>query len=341
MVHLQIITVTQKAVWERFVLSQAPQSFLQSWNWGETNRLLGKKIWRVGLDVNRKLVGVALIIKETARRGSHLVIPGGPLFDWQDDEVVSVFINYVSRLAREEKVWFVRVRPEIPDSGSAREYFSKAGFVRSHMHLHAQNTWVLDISRSLGDILAGMRKTTRYLVKKSGTIPELEIYMSNTTRDVVTLSGLQEQTVKRHNFVGFSRSAFDAEMTSFGGDNEALLFVCKYKGRPVAAAIIIFYAKVAYYHYSGSSLLFPGLPSSYFLQWAIIQEAKKRGCSLYNFWGISPTDDPKHRFYGVTVFKKGFGGRRVDWLPAFDLPLSKLYWLTRAFEYSRKKVRRL
>lgn len=113
------------------------------------------------------------------------------------------------------------------------------------------------------------------------------------------------------------------------------------KEEVLSAAIIIFYGDYAYYHHSGSSSKIRPVPASYFLQWKIIQEAKKRGCKYYNFWGIAPNDNPKHRFAGVTIFKKGFGGKRINWLHAQDLPVSPLYWLTYIFETARRKRRSL
>ncbi len=58
-------------------------------------------------------------------------------------------------------------------------------------------------------------------------------------------------------------------------------------------------------------------------------------------WGISKTETPEHRFAGVTLFKKGFPGERVDWLHAQDLPLTKKYWITYGFENLRRIARRL
>ena len=55
-----------------------------------------------------------------------------------------------------------------------------------------------------------------------------------------------------------------------------MLFLCKYKRKVVVAAIIIFYGDCAYYHHSASSDEAREVPASYFLQWQIIKEAKKR-----------------------------------------------------------------
>jgi len=332
--------VTKKEVWERFLLSQNPKSFLQSWNWGEVNLAEGSKIFRLGFFKNSKLVGVCLLIEERAKRGPYLLVPAGPIINWTDVRIVNLFVKTIRDLAIRERCWFVRVRPEILSIQVNKKLFTKLGFVSAPMHLHAENTWVLDISKPEEDLLSGMRKTTRYLVKK-GEKSELT---SETSRDP-KLSGvlfkLQKETARRHKFVGFPEKLFRKEIEIFGKDDEAQVFLCRGRKKILAIAIIIFYGDAAYYHFSGSISGYNKLPFSYFLQWRIIKDAKKRGLKYYNFWGIAPNDDPNHRFAGVTLFKTGFGGERVDWLHAHDLPVSDKYWLTYLFETARRIFRRL
>jgi lipid II:glycine glycyltransferase (peptidoglycan interpeptide bridge formation enzyme) len=332
--------IEKKEVWEKFLLGKIPKTFLQSWNWGEVNKKDGAKIFRLGFYKDNKLSGICLAITEKAKRGPHLIVPAGPIMDWTDKKMVRLFIDSVSNLAKSEGSWFLRVRPEILDTQANRKLFAGLGFVAAPMHLHAENTWVLDITGSEDQILAGMRKTTRYLVRK-GEKSGLLIDISNDPESAVILHRLQEETIMRHGFVGFSEALFRNEIEEFAKDNQARVFMSK-KGKEVLAiAIIIFYGDTAYYHFSGSVSKYNQIPFSYFLQWQIIKEAKKRGMKYYNFWGIAPDNNPNHRFAGVTLFKTGFGGERIDWLHAHDLPLSKKYWLTYLFESVRRVFRRL
>lgn len=332
--------IRDSKIWESFVLSKKPKSFLQSWNWGRTNKITENKIFRLGFYLNNELKGACLLIEQKARRGPHLLIPGGPVIDWSDQTLIDFSISEIKRLAKKEEAWFVRVRPELLDTKDNRKLFKKLGFVSAPMHLHAENTWVLDITQEEEEILYGMRKNTRYLIRKS-LKAGLKIDKTTHKKDVVILAKLQEETVKRLGFVGFSKKLFEAELETFGKDNQAQLFICKKGKTPLVAAIIVYYGDYAYYHYSGSSNKLREIPSSYFLQWSVINEAKKRELKYYNFWGIAPEGAKKHRFSGVTTFKKGFGGKRVDWLHAHDLPISNNYWATYTFETLRRITRGL
>ena len=341
MANYSVKSIENRDEWEKAVLSFAPQTFLQGWSWGQTNVGVGAKVIRLGFCQDDKTVGVAQIIKEKARRGPYLLIPGGPLLDWSNQRLVKFVVDHIRDLAQKEKVWFIRIRPEVPDSFGSKKAFLKLGFLPAPMHLHAENTWVLDITPEEETLLQGMRKTTRYLIRQS--LKEnltFEEYTHPNGAEI--LCTLQKETAARHKFSPYPKKLFEAELASFKENQEGSLFVCKYGKDVLAAAIIIFYGHIAYYHHSASTLIkYPKVPFSYFLQWHIIKEAKKRNARTYNFWGIAPSDNPKHRFAGVTTFKKGFGGERIDWLQAQDLPVSPFYWLTYIFETLRRITRRL
>lgn len=332
--------IDNKGIWENFVLSQNPGSFLQSWNWGETNKLIGNKVFRLGFYKENILSGVALVIEERARRGAYFLIPGGPLLDWKNSGLVKVFIKSLVSLSKKERVWFVRVRPEIPNTERVKNFFRKLGFADAPIHLHAENTWVLDITDTKEKLFSNMRKGTRYLIRKS---QEMNLTLESTTdpKKASILYDLQRETAERHGFVPFPRRLFEAQLETFGKDNQARIFLVSLGGKVLSAAIILFYGDSAYYHHSASTSLYPKVPANYFLQWEVIKEAKRLGFKKYNFWGIAPTDSPRHRFSGVTLFKKGFGGQRIDWLHAQDLPIENLYWATHLFETMRRIWRRL
>lgn len=332
--------IISKTVWEKFILSQNPQTFLHSWNWGETSKILGDKVYRIGFYKGSKLCGAVLLLVQKAKRGPHLIIPGGPFINWKDKKLVSVFIKTIEKIASQECVWFIRIRPEVLDSKDNREYFRKLGFIRAPMHLHAENTWVLDISDPEDQILSKMRKNTRYSVRKSLN-EGFEFSKNNSEKGIHILYLLQKDTVKRHKFLGFSEKLFSAQMKTFGDDGQMDLYTVTKGGKNYVAAMIIYYGNYAYYHHSASSMDATKTNASYFMQWNIIKTAKKKGIKYYNFWGIAPADAKKHRFMGVTTFKKGFGGIAIDWVPAQDYVISKYYIFTKVIETLRKRIRGL
>ena len=332
--------INNKDQWEGFVFSQSPNIFLQSWNWGEFHASLGNKIFRLGLFDQEAVRGVALLIKEEAKRGTYLACPGGPLLvDWNKNDLEKL-VEEIKKIGQKEKAVFLRVRPSILDNQENRQLFETLGFRSAPMHMHAETTWQLNLMPIEEELLANMRKNTRYYVRRAMK-EGVKVFTSQKVEDIKILYDLQMEAVRRHKFVPFSKEFLKKQFQTFSQDNQTLLFLAEYKQKILSAAMIIFYGDMAVYHYSGSASQYAKVPASYLLQWEVIKEAKKRGCKIYNFWGIAPTDDPKHRFAGVTIFKKGFGGKRVDYLHARDLSLSQLYPLTYFFESMRRKLRKL
>ncbi|MBN1168323.1 peptidoglycan bridge formation glycyltransferase FemA/FemB family protein [Candidatus Woesebacteria bacterium] len=332
--------IEDKSEWEKFILGSGPKSFLQSWDWGDVQSNLGNEIFRYGFYENNKLIGVSQYIGQNAKRGRHLIVPGGPIIDWSNTILVERWISTSKDISKKGGYWFFRIRPELLDNAQNRTKLEKLGFVSSPMHLHSENTWILNIRSGEEEIMSGMRKNTRYMVRKA-IKSDLKAETTIDFDKVDILYDLQKKTAKRHGFVGFSKDLFKAQIEIFGRDDLAKLYLIKKEKEVLVAAIIIFYGDYAYYHHSASSEKSRDYPASYLLQWQVIKDAKKRGLSYYNFWGIAPKGRADHRFSGVTTFKKGFGGKRIDWLHAMDYPVDSRYWLTNTFEKIRKKIRNL
>lgn len=339
--QLQIREIKEKKIWEDFLLTQKEQrNFLQSWNWGETHQILHHKIFRFGFWEEEKLKGIVLLIRQEAKRGTYLECPGGPVIDWQKAAYFQWFVQVIKEVGLREGCSFVRVRPQILKNEESQKKFRDTGFLKAPMHLHAQDTWILEITKEEEALLREMRKTTRYLIKKA-IREKVKVIQSTDEKDVKILYDLQKETAERHDFVPFPLDFFQAHFRAFTKDNQIKIFKAIYQEQILSIAMIIFYAEKAIYHYSASSLAFPKIPASYLVQWEAIKEAKKRNCKIYDFWGVAPEDNPKHRFAGVTLFKKGFGGFAVSYLPAQDLPLRWNYWPIRLFETGRRIWRRL
>jgi lipid II:glycine glycyltransferase (peptidoglycan interpeptide bridge formation enzyme) len=335
-------------LWEKY-LNQFPEAnFLQSWNWKFFQEKLNKKVWALRLyDASDKQpmgsLALALVVGEKARRANYLTIAGGPLLNWIAEDrqtIVLALLEHLRNLAKEEKISFVRVRPQVLDSPEFLELFQKLGFFKAPMHLTADLTLQLDLSLTEEELLMQMRKNTRYEIRKAKKLG-IVIKFSQDPTELKNFYQIQLNLAKRQNFVPFSYQFLCQQFLAFVEKDQVVL-IHAYLGKELlASAFVVFYRQEAVYHYGTSTLANAKLPGSYAVQWAAIREAKRRALKTYNFWGISPLDQVKHRFAGVSLFKRGFGGQEIAYLPAHDYPFSFNYHLVRGFEYLRKKIRKL
>lgn len=339
MAKIIVSNISDKNEWEKFLTLVPDANFLQSWYWGEFYKNLGNKIQRTGFYSNKRLVGIMLSIVEDAKRGKHLIVPGGPIIDWTTSDVVNCFVEEIKKIAKSAHCVFVRVRPQLESSNFSEKLFRQNGFINAPIHLHAELTSQLDITKAEETLLSQMRKTTRYEIKKA--IKEgIKITTSTDISKILEFYDLQIETSKRQKFVPFSFKYLQEQFRIFANNNKAFLFKAEANNKLLAEAFIIFYGREAVYHYGVSTLEGRRYPGAYLIQWEAIQEAKKRGMTRYNFWGVSPVNKTDHRFYGLSLFKRGFGGQDVEYLHAQDLVINyPRYLINYVIETIRKKVR--
>lgn len=329
-------------LWEKLLNRFPDANFLQSWTWGEFHEHLGHPVYRV-----HAAHGMFQAIVEPAKRARYLTVPGGPLVHSWNRASLTPIILELKRIAQNEHCSFIRIRPQVLDSDASRFTLSAFRFRRSPMHLHAEVTRVLDLTKSNDQLLSEMRKSTRYEIRRVQKMG-IHVEQSDDERLIDRFVKLQEETARREHFVPFSKEYLLEQFRAFKQDNAVQLFFVRegsdpsQKDRILSMAFVIFYRAEAVYHYAASNAESRSFPAAHAIQWAIIHEAKKRGYTTYNLWGDVPDDQlGTHRFSGPSLFKRGFGGELVSYLPAHDLPLSWMYWIDWSIESVRKTFRRV
>lgn len=335
---LHVKPITDQSLWSSFIVTTAPHSFLHSWQWGECARLSGHEPLRYGVYDGDRLVAVCLALDTRARRGRFLLCPHGPVFldPTLTNEVLSALTKTLVDEARTRGCHWIRISPLLPNTKEYADVFAKQGFRPAPVHMvHPELSWVLPLAPTEEQLLAGMRKSTRYSIKKAEK-DGVTIRMSTNPADLDTFWKVYEATVSRQQFTPFSRDYLAAEFALFSAAGMAAFFFAEYKGSVTGAALIIFDNHSGYYHHGATTQAYPGLTDAQLLQWHSICEAKRRGCTMYNFWGVVPETSTKHPWYGLSVFKRGFGGHEEAYLHAQDLPLSPRYWFTYIIETIRR-----
>lgn len=329
---MTIKTIETPHTWESFISQHAPGALFQSWLWGEVEKMRGIRVVRFGIYHEENLVGIFQVIKIIARRGTFLHIRHGPIFASQKKSNWDAVLPFLKNFAKEEKAWFVRMSPQITDSLENQKLLMSLGMVPAAIHaMDGEDCWMLDIASSEEVLLAGMRKTTRYEIRRAQKLG-VEVQLSTSRDDLKYFHSLYKKTSKRHGFV--PHRGIDEEFDIWAKSNNAILLLAQHEEKTLAASIILFYGTQAIYHHSAS--IPSHIPASYLLQWHAILEAKKRGKLVYNFWGIAPVDKINHPWRGITLFKKGFGGREIKFIHAHDLPVSPFYSISRTIELLRK-----
>ena len=328
-------TVSQ-AQWEKVVTKFPEANFLQSPSYGRMNEILGDKIITEEFGGN----GYALMIVRNAKRGRYLEIPCGPLINWKKRELVKQVFQTISEAAKMEKCVFVRIRPQLKCSPENLKVLSGLGLTKSPMHLAAEHTVMIDLSHSEEDLLAEMRRQTRYEVRRADKLG-IKVRFDNSEEVFKEFHQVQAETARRQNFVPPNLKVLMAERGAFG-DNARIYVAETAEGERIAYGLIIRDGLEGDYYEAASTELNRKLPGAYALLWQAMRDLKKEGCERFNLWGIAPPGQPNHRYARVTTFKTGFGGELVEYVPAHDMVISRMGYLKDlVVEKARKKRRHL
>ena len=305
----------QKEIWNQFII-QNKGSFLQSWQWGEFQKLLNRKIWRIQAD-NLK----ALVIKYDLPLGkNYLYCPMGLV----TEDNLNSFLEEIKEIAQQEKSIFFKIEP----CRSPRSDLYQKGliFKQSQKQIQPLKTVILDITKSEQELLSQMHQKTRYnirLAQKKGVAIEISNSESQIFLDLL------EKTAKRDKFHLHPRKYYEKMLDVLGKEGMVKLILAKYQNQIIAANLVCFFGQTAIYLYGASDYNFRNLMAPYLLQYQTILQAKELGYKYYDFWGIDEKKWP-----GVTRFKRGFNGKEVTYHGAFDLVFKSSWY--RIYNIARK-----
>jgi lipid II:glycine glycyltransferase (peptidoglycan interpeptide bridge formation enzyme) len=282
--------------WDNKSGSVNMSQFLQSWQWGEFQRKLGRKVWH--LEIN----------------GEHLLIIRMPLpynknYLYIPRTNVKIDDNNLKRLkelAVSEKSLFIRIEP-------VSQILAGIGFKKVQV-MQPQKTLVLDLSKNEEDLLKDMHSKTRYNIrladKKGVEIRDCDAAQFDLFYDLL-LQTYQRKGKKLFSKEHYSK-LFDNIITK--------VYLAEYNNKLLVANLVIFYGDTVTYLHGGSSEEDKNVMAPHLLQWQVIKKAKELGYKYYDFWGI------EDRYPGVARFKRGFSGTEIRYPGTFDLPINKLWY---------------
>lgn len=337
---MKIIDATDQKKWDKFVTSHDDANFLQSWAWGDFHEARKKTVVRrIALDNEEKIIASYVGQVETAKRGTYMAIAGGPIMDWSNKKLREAVFADIKEQAEKNHCVFVRIRPQIVENEKNRALFKQLGLKPAPMYLSVEYAGILDISKPEEEILAGASQGLRRKIRKAQK-NNITVTTSTDPKEIKTFYKIQLETAARQKFVEFSEDFLRKQFEAFAKYDEVKLYTAKLGDEILAQNFMIFYGNEASYHYGVSTELGTKYSGAPLLHMQAMRDARERGIKRYNFWGITAENDTKHRFYGVSQFKRSFGVEELIYLHAHDLIIKPAqYKLTYLLEKTRARIR--
>ena len=208
--------------------------------------------------------------------------------------------------------------------------------------------------RSLSEVFAGMGQQWRRNIRTSERL-DVEV-VSGGAEDLDTFHQLYVTTAARDGFTprprayfprmwealntDFSRSAVSEAVDRYvlgpdgephgnppggaPGRPETRLYLARHQGNVLAASITVRVGDHVWYSYGASADHDRRLKPSNALQWRMLSDAHATGAGVYDLRGIGASLDAEDPLFGLTRFKLGSGGRAVEYLGEWELPINRL-----------------
>lgn len=314
-----------KEKWNEFIINNKG-SFLQSFEWGQFQKALGKKVWRFKISRDDLVITEIQMIKETFpfKRKSFFYIPFGPIFKENIEtekkkEVFNLLFRKITQIAKKEKAIFLRIEPLSP-------LFEEENFQIPPRRIQPQKTLLLDLKKKEEDIFKNFTYKTRYNIRLSG---RKGVKIEFKDEYLPEFYELIKKTAKKDQFRPFNEEYYKRLFDVTSRDFKVKLCLANYKGRIIAANILIFFGKDSIGVHGASDWKYKALKAPNLLQWERIRFSKNSGYERYNFWGIDEKKWP-----GITFFKKGFGGEEFMYPEGKDIVFQNFWY--RAYKLLRK-----
>jgi lipid II:glycine glycyltransferase (peptidoglycan interpeptide bridge formation enzyme) len=334
---LQIMT-PNPADWDAFVAAQPRAHILQTAAWGRLKSAYGWSSEIAAVADGSQIVAGALLLfrRLPLRLGTMAYLPMGHYINIthrsERGDRATLLQTAIRRACRRHRAAFLKWEPGIYDDADDAPDFAAAGFRHSPQTIQPPRTILIDIAADDEAILARMNQGTRRKIRQS---QKNGIIYKEAERGEVERFTRMMQTTGTRNAFGVHEASYYTLAYDLFVPQHAALIVAEHDGDPLAGVMVFALGKTAWYLYGASSNEKRSLMGAYGVQWAAIQWAKRRGCTVYDLWGIPDEEESaletqfesrSDGLWGVYGFKRGWGGRVARSAGAWDAVYNPLFY---------------
>lgn len=340
---------TDRDAWQAFLGATQSGDFLHDWGWAAVAAHDGEPQRRFVLEQDGTLVGiVAAQVRRLPLGRSMWYVPHGPVLDYHHPaagERLGAIVEGLRGAGRADRALAVKLEPRLEARAPELAAFAGRGLRRGGATVQVGQTRIVPLADDEA-MLAAFDKDTRYAVRRSER-EGVAVQRIDDAADLSAIDRLHElvgQTQRRAGFPMPALRRYRLAWQALAGGGVASIFEARRGDALLASGMLVIEGDRSFYLFAGSTREARGEPkryATYALQWAMLRHARDRGVRHHDLWGVAPPGaDEQHAWYGVGLFKKGFGGREVRWAGTWDIVISPdLYRLRAAVGHARAGLR--
>jgi peptidoglycan pentaglycine glycine transferase (the first glycine) len=327
--ELQIGAHGRDDAWDAFVDTAPGGHHVQTTRWAEVKAVVGWQATRVVARLDGEIAGgCQVLMRRVGPFGAVAYAAKAPLARGEDPAVVGVVLAGIDRLARAERIVYVKLQPPLLSAEDAVAG-ARPALIRSDLAAAPTCTVRVRTDRPPEDIFRGFHRGVRSNIRKAER-RGVQI-RDGGDDDLATFVGLVGETATRQRFPPYPASYYHAIWRAFAPDHRARLLLAEQGGTALAGILVIGFGDSVVYKMGGWSGVQAGIHPNELLHWTAITWAHRNDYRYYDFDGIDesvaralangeePPGDVRH---GVSRFKLRFGGDVAVFPGAYDYA----YW---------------
>ena len=299
------------AAWNDFVASTPLAPYLQATPWAAVKARNG---WTARRIVTGRTGGQLLTHPIGPLPWSVGYVPRGPISPDLGRSGIRQWTEALRSTARTARLSHVVIDPEIEAGGPEPAWFRDAGWRPCPSPQPARSRWI-DLARSEDELWGDLRGKWRQYVQKARR-SGVRIVDAGPER-LDDFYAIYVDTARRAGFTYRTEATYRATYDAYAAHGRArLLFADGPDGRAEATLMLIGWGLRVVEPYGGMTRAGAESRANYLLKWEAIRSSREAGYAIYDLWGLSHA--------GIEHFKVGFGGREVEYIGGFELPVRPL-----------------
>ena len=206
--------------------------------------------------------------------------------------------------------------------------------------MQPKELFIINIAKSETELLAEMKPKTRYNIRLAEK-KKVEIFSTREEKYINDFIRLTNVMASRNGITPHPQNHY-RQMLKNIPENILKLYVAKFEEKIIVANLVIFFGDTCIYLHGASDDEYRNVMAPYLLQWQQICDAKKAGCTKYDFGGIA-LKEKKSSWQGITKFKLGFSPDTPATIfpGSFDIIINpRSYWAYRGLQKAKNILRK-
>jgi peptidoglycan pentaglycine glycine transferase (the first glycine) len=346
MTRFRPTTPGDEEAWQSLLGQSASGDFLHDWAWAAVAVFDDQPQRRFVLEEEGEIVALVAAQERRLPVGrAFWYVPHGPVLDYADpaaaERLRAVTIG-LREVGHASKVIATKLEPRIDADSPAASLFGRLRADPRPVQVGQTRLVELTDDESL---MASFDKDTRYAVRRSQREGVAVRVLTDAT-DTTPIDALHALVLETQRRAGFPRPPLERYRIARHGHGcagRAWIGAARRGDERLASGMLVVEGDRSFYLFAGSQREAQGEPkhyASYLLQWEMMRRARELGSLVHDLWGIAPSGaGPEHAWHGVGLFKKGFGGREVEWAGTWDVVIDPtLYRLRSAIGMARSAI---